>query len=114
MIIFNQGVLADYKANKALKQAERDAKEQQRKDILRRMVEGAKVVHTGETVSAINNELDDDDDDDDEFLAEYRKKRLQGFCALSSKVYCVIYISFRIETRFQPSYIWSSSRNNRV
>ena len=80
------------------------------------MVEGAKVVQTGETVSAINNELDEDDEDDDEFLAEYRKKRLQGFSALSlpSKVYYVIYISFRIETRFQPSYIWSSSRNNRV
>ncbi len=76
-----QGVLADYKANQALKEAERQAKIQEREAILTRMVQGARIsnedIQSSEFVQTNPTEEDDDDEDDD-FLEEYRKKRLQG------------------------------------
>lgn len=75
-----KGVLADYKANQALKEAERQAKIQEREAILTRMVQGARIsnedIQSSEFVQTNPTEEDDDDEDDD-FLKEYRKKRLQ-------------------------------------
>jgi hypothetical protein len=72
-------VLADYKANKALKEAERNAKMKERNDILTRIAVGAK---RNEIISEIqpNVEINEEDDEDDLFMEHYRQKRLQGDC----------------------------------
>mmetsp|Transcript_31216 Transcript_31216/g.52681 ORF Transcript_31216/g.52681 Transcript_31216/m.52681 type:complete len:325 (+) Transcript_31216:37-1011(+) len=86
-----KGVMADYKASKALERAQAQADAEYRKQVLTRIAEGCKVSHNTQEVANANEYIhqessqwphidtddDDDDDDDDAFMREFRAKRMK-------------------------------------
>jgi hypothetical protein len=73
-----KGVLADYKADQALRTAQRQAQKDYREAVLNRIANGAKAAPTSVFRQEADLELFDDDEDDDEFLQEFRLRRLKG------------------------------------